>query len=234
MRCITSILLIIALCITVVTIRRHRLALRIANAQPMPMADESTDVASTLRAISASEADAPTKGWATRFVDYVNDHPGRQWVVGHCEKPALSESEAADTARTDAARKLYPLVARRLNATGSDADLVQNLITQDVRDARLESDRFAEQFTRPYGQVWAESVLLDVSPTRLDPLIDHYRQQIGFRHLQTRRHAAAGGFIIVATALLYLLLNSVTKGYFTTRLRFAATVIAAAVLILIL
>jgi len=200
----------------------------------MPIAEESTDVASTLRAISASEVDAPTKGWATRFVDYVNDHPGREWVVGHCEKPALSEAEAADAARTDAARKLYPLVIRRLHARGSDASLVKNLIGQDVRDARLESDRFAEQFTRPYGQVWAESVLLDVSSNRLDPMIDRYRQQIDFRHLQTRRHAAVGGFIIVATALLYLLLNSVTKGYFTTRLRFAATVIAAAVLILLI
>jgi hypothetical protein len=227
--------MILAMCAAVVVIRRFRQHVSVADLQPMPVVAESTDVAATLRAISVSEVDSPTKGWATRFVDYVNDHPGRQWIVGHCDKPALSESEASEAARADVARKLYPLVADRLKPRGgAESNLIQDMVSRDVRDARLESDRFAEQFTRPYGQVWAESVLLDISPDRLDPLIDQYRQQIDNRHLQTRHRAAAAGFVIVATALLYTLLNSATKGYFTTRLRFAATIVVAAAMTLLI
>src|SRR4051812_25628365 len=64
--------------------------------------DSPTDVAATLRMLSDSQVNDESKGWATRFVDFVNDHPGRQWIVGTCEKPCLSEAEAASSARADA------------------------------------------------------------------------------------------------------------------------------------
>jgi hypothetical protein len=195
--------------------------------------DSPNDVAATLRMLSASQVNDESKGWATRFVDFVNDHPGRQWIVGTCDKPCLSEAEAASSARADAARKLYPIMARRVNARGTDATMLQQLVWNDVQNNRFESDRFAEQFSRPYGKVWTESVLLDVSPDRIQPLVDQYRHQGNVQHIQLRRRAGLGGFVIAATALLYLFLNSVTRGYFTFRLRLAAMVIVAAVLILI-
>jgi hypothetical protein len=224
--------LISAAVVIAINHKRHR------SSQPAQLisatADDSpTDVAATLRMLSDSQVNDESKGWSTRFADFVNAHPGRQWIVGSCDRPCLSESEAAASARADAARKLYPVIARRLAARASDAPLLRQLIWTDVQNNKLESDRFAEQFTRPYGKVWTESVLLDVSPDRIQPLADHYRNHLDAEHLQARRRAGLGGFAIAATAALYLLLNSLTRGYFTFRLRLTAMLIAAAILILI-
>jgi len=230
------ILLVIFICAAVIlVIHRKRMMVMHDRQLISATADDSpTDVAATLRMLSDSQVNDESKGWATRFVDFVNDHPGREWVVGTCDKPALSEAEAASAARNDAARKLYPIMARRLNARGSDARFLEQLVLNDVQNNRLQSDRFAEQFTRPYGKVWTESVLLDVSADRIQPLVDQYRHQLDNQHLQLRRRAGLGGFAIAATALLYLLLNSLTRGYFTFRLRLAAMLITAAVLVLII
>src|SRR5882724_10148415 len=131
MRCLVPILLIVALCVVVFGARRHRTVLMQGRASSMPKhpADESTDVAATLRELSSEQSDEAVKGWATRFAAFVNDHPGRQWVVGRCERPCLSESEAAEQARSDSARKLYPIVARSLGDTKlTDEPLLRNLV----------------------------------------------------------------------------------------------------------
>jgi len=226
-------LVVFAVGVVVVAIH-HRRQRMFRNGHIVSAVDDSPmDVAGTLRMLSDSQVDDESKGWATRFVDFVNEHPGRQWVVGTCDRPCLSEAEAASSAREDAARKVYSVVARRVNARGSDAGVLRGLVWNDVQNSRLEADRFAEQFSRPYGKVWTESVLLDVSPDRVQRVVDEYRQQINVRHLQERRRAGVGGFVIEATALLYLVLNSLTRGYFTFRLRLVAMIIVGAVLILI-
>ena len=227
-------LVVFAVGVVVVAIhhRRQRM-MRGAQVVAGALDDSPMDVAGTLRMLSDSQVDDESKGWATRFVDFVNEHPGRQWVVGTCDRPCLSEAEAASSAREDAARKVYSVVARRVNARGSDAGVLRGLVWNDVQNSRLEADRFAEQFSRPYGKVWTESVLLDVSSDRIQRLVNEYRQQIDVRHLQERRRAGVGGFVIAATALLYLVLNSLTRGYFTFRLRLVAMIIVGAVLIFI-
>jgi hypothetical protein len=235
MRCVGYTLLVLVACASVVFVihRKRQLVRHNSRLISATVDDSPTDVAETLRMLSDSQVNDESKGWATRFVDFVNDHPGRQWIVGTCDRPCLSEAEASGAARADAARKLYPIIARRLNARRSDASMLQQLVWSDVQNNRLESDRFAEQFSRPYGKVWTESVLLDVSPDRIQPLVDQYRHQLNVQNLQLRRRAGLGGFAIAATALIYLVLNSVTRGYFTFRLRLVAMVIVAAVLILI-
>ena len=82
--------------------------------------------------------------------------------------------------------------------------------------------------------MWTESVLLDVSPARLDSLVGHYRGELNMRHIQLRKHLAAVGVIAVFTALAYLLINSLTRGYFTLRLRLAAMAILAATIVLLI
>jgi hypothetical protein len=234
MRCVGYIFLVLLAVGIVVVAIHHRRQRVVHNGQLVSAVDDNpTDVAGTLRMLSESQVDDESKGWATRFVDFVNEHPGRQWVVGTCDRPCLSEAEAASSARDDAARKVYSVVARRVNARGSDAAVLRGLVWNDVQNNRLEADRFAEQFSRPYGKVWTESVLLDVSGERIQPLVDQYRQQLNVHHIQERRRAGVGGFVIAATALLYLVLNSLTRGYFTFRLRLVAMIIVGAVLILI-
>jgi len=196
--------------------------------------DDSPDVAAALRSLDKNRDEPSEKSWAVRFAQFINDHPGTQWVVGRSQKPCLSEAEASEAARREAVEKVYPTILNRLNPRRADAGWVHDLLARDVREGRLDADRFAESFDRPYGRVWTESVLLDISPARLDPLVDRYRGELNMRHIQLRRHLAAAGVITVFTALAYLLINSLTRGYFTLRLRVAAmVVIAAAIVILV-
>jgi len=211
---------------------RHREAML-----PLPQdradRDEPTDVAAQLRKLTGSAA-PQDKQWAQQFGDFVNTHPGRQWIVGRCDRPGLTEEEAARSARLDAADQLYPLVLRRVSAGRLDRQWIRNRLRHDVIDGRLDADRCAEQFSRPYGTVWAESVLLDVSPGRIDPLGEHYSQELHTHRAQIGRHAFFAGALVLVTGFGYLLLNHITRGYFSTRLRIAATVIAATCVLVLL
>jgi hypothetical protein len=230
---LATIFLIVFAVVLVLGIRHRRMLIQRQHGQPVSFKN-SADVASTLRDLSGNaDSSDPDKGWATRFVQFVNEHPGRQWVVGRCTTPCLSEAEAAQQARDDAAAKLYPIVERHVHSSRLDAQWLADRVTQDVREGRFEADRFTEQFKRPYGQVWTESVLLDVTPDNLDSVVSQYRGELGQRHVQTRRHLATAAIVILLSCLLYILLNVATKGYFTMRLRLATVAIVAATIILL-
>lgn len=196
--------------------------------------DADRDVAAVLRGMSPSGQPAPEdKLWVTRFAAFVNEHSGRQWVVGRSQAPCLSEAEAAEQARANAAAKVLPIVTERLDARRIDAAWLRDRIAHDIRDGRLDADRCAEQFSRPYGQVWTESVLLDVSPDRLDPLVRRYAAELHARHSRQVGHTFAA---VVLTGILwtgYLLINTITRGYFTTRLCLTAAVVTVAVVALL-
>ncbi|HSZ56004.1 MAG TPA: hypothetical protein VK797_10105 [Tepidisphaeraceae bacterium] len=233
MRCFATIFLVFLAVALVLGIRHRRVLITERHASTTWHKD-STDVAATLRELSgATDSSDPDKGWATRFAQFVNEHPGRQWVVGRCTTPCLSESEAAQQARQDAAQKLYPIVERHVRASRADAQWLADRVALDVREGRFEADRFTEQFKRPYGEVWTESVLLDVTPDNLDSFVNQYRTELSERQVKTRRHVATAAIVILLSGLLYILLNIATRGYFTMRLRLATIVIVTATIILL-
>jgi hypothetical protein len=182
------------------------------------------DAAAGLRQISA--ATQPSKLWAVDFAAYASTHPGR-WAVGHCAEPCLSEAEAGREARADAAKIVWPMVAGRLGLASSDANWVHERVATDVAAGRFDADTLAERFARPYGTVWTESVLLDVSAGRIDAVVNSYRDELS----DSRNRQATVRQVVVVSMfgawVAYLLLNTVTKGYFTTRLRLAAGVVTA-------
>ena len=195
-------------------------------------ADAAPDIAAALRTVQGTPA-SPSGQWESAFADFVNSHPGRQWVVGRCDRPAISESEAADFAHRDAARQLEPLICRALNLRRRDQAWLKEKLRQDVRSGRLDDDHFAERFERPYGTVWTESVLLDVSPDRVDPLIGRYRGELNARQVRRGRRLGIAAILALATAGGYWMANAVTRGYFTGRLRLIAAVLMMAGLLVI-
>lgn len=217
---------------TAIFVARHREAV-LPVPEPRAGSDEPTDVAAQLRKLTGATV-PQDKLWAQQFGQFVNAHPGRQWIVGRCDRPGLSELEAAQSARTDAADQLYPLVLRRMPAGRLDRQWIRDRVRQEVIDGRLDADRCAEQFNRPYGTVWAESVLLDVSPDRIDPLAQRYSHELHTRRAQIGRHAFFAAVLVLITGLGYVLLNHITRGYFSTRLRIAATAIAAVCVLILL
>jgi hypothetical protein len=191
------------------------------NPTPSPTIATNADISRDLRQLSG--VPQPDKLWATDFAAYASAHSG-QWIVGRCKQPCLSEAEAASQARADAARSAWPVVLSRFGVVPSDVDWLQSRIDADVSAGRLDADKLAEKFDRPYGSVWTEAVLVDVSPTRIDSLMHSYKSdRMKFHANETRSHEVL--LIGIAAAwMAYLLLNTITKGYFTMRLRIAAAV----------
>ena len=195
----------------------------------LPIAD-ARDAGAALRSLDPSAGKRPSKQWLNDFATFSSNHPGN-WIVGRCDQACLSESEAQQAARLDAADAVCALVVPRLSYIDRAGTLAH--LTADIQNGQLQVDRLAEHFDRPYGTVWTASVLLDASPQRLDSLLArNERTWRGQQRRAIRIDAAALTFVAVV-GLIYIFLNAVTKGYFTTRLRLAAVTIAGAIMIIV-
>jgi hypothetical protein len=196
-----------------------------------PAAESTPDAAAALRSLSG--AAPPAKPWIADFAGFCASHPGR-WIVGRCARPCLSQAEAEQSARSDAARAVYAVALDQFAPGRGDEKWLAGQVMADVRAGALASDDLPEKFDRPYGTVWTKTVLLDASPAKLQPLVDRYRSDLS----QRRARMTAVRFVAVAFALsgwiAYLLINAITKGYFTLRLRLAAGTITAAALLVLL
>lgn len=192
----------------------------------------SHDVGAAMRQITGTDP-AGVKPWVIDAIAYRNGHADRQWIVGRSDRPATSEAEAMESAHADAVRQLYPIIRSRLNGWRIDQRWVQSCVDAEVGDGQLDSDTFVEEFDRPYGKVYAGAVLVDASADRIEPVIRAARHELAARHRRAGIHMAIAGVLLIVTWLAYALLNSLTRGYATTRLRVVALIITAGVLLII-
>lgn len=164
------------------------------------------------------------KPWAEKFADFVNAHPGRTWLVGR-SGPCASEADALREAQGNIYRELRQLIQQRLPGPAArDAGRWLPSFNAD----ELVVDQFAQRFSRPYGDVWAVSVLADVPAEKLDAITQQFSGEIRAAHAHRARSIAAGAVLFVALSLLYVTANAVTRGYYTTRLRVVTVLLAAA------
>lgn len=203
-----------------------------ATASGVSSAANTRDVASVFRSLEVNKSTIKnsSKQWIDDFDRFCIDHPGR-WIVGRCPGPCLSQQEAEQAARTNAAQTVWALVPARLR-NAEDAGALKRFLTAAIATGGLQADCLAEEFDRPYGTVWTESVLLDASPQKLNSFLAGYERAWRNRqHLLAAVRVAALA-LVAAAWLMYIFLNAVTKGYFTTRLRLGAAAVTAAALVL--
>jgi len=185
--------------------------------------------------------------WVSDPTTFVTNRPGHTWIIGRSAKPALSENEARQAAQEDAVRQILPLIQHRTNPGGPMIPVpslpfvpgTQVLATpvsmiplvQQLRTQLPVTDRCVQKYQRPYGSVWTESVLVDVSDDWLLS-VDHQQARLQERQEVRVKTTVASAMIVLATILIaYLFLNAVTKSYFTGRLRTMAIVFAILVVV---
>ncbi|MGD0461186.1 MAG: hypothetical protein ABSB74_01740 [Tepidisphaeraceae bacterium] len=222
--------MLISLLVLVIAVAlRHRLADQ--DAVFATAAGPTPDAAAALRSLSG--ASHPTKPWIDDFAAFTARHPG-QWIVGRCARPCLSQAEAEQSARSDAARAVYAIALERFGSRHGDEQWLARRVLADVRAGELADDDLAERFDRPYGTIWTETVLLDASPAKVDTLLDRYRGEL--RASSARMTAVQFGAAVLALSawIACVLLNMITRGYFTLRLQLiAGTMTAVALLVLL-
>jgi hypothetical protein len=175
-----------------------------------------------LAAAPATTAPA-TQQWVTDLPAFLRDNGGREWIVGRSQTPAVSEQEAFDQARGNAASQLRKLLRSTLTPSlyKSESDTwIRDRVARDL--GSLVVERAAAKTRRPYGDIWSAAILIDASPTRLFPIARDYD---AWRH--TRAAATRStGFSLVGLSLailaIYAVVNALTKGYFRCRLRACA------------
>jgi hypothetical protein len=200
----------------------------------MSLSTDLRDAAAEMRKLDQTTTRPITalNPWADDLTAYANAHPGN-WIVGRCHEPCASEAEAAKAAHLDAARQVYPLVLQSTAVARGEAPWLSHRLMPDIESGELQTDQLVEHFTRPYGTVWTESVLLDASPPRIATLSNRYSAELRPRQARLRIVRAAGAVSIFAAWGMYLLLNMFTRGYFTTRLRLGAALITAMAIVAI-
>lgn len=149
------------------------------------------------------------KPWVEDFDMYVSSRPQKHFVVGYSDELASSAQEARRRAMQDAK------VKSRIAVDGVIVEVNESLVV----------DRFAQKLSRPYGDVWREAVLLDVSPERMQPLIAAARNTVVVVQQQRRTTAAALAILFGLTVILCLALNFLTQGYYRNRLWISAAIV---------
>lgn len=146
-----------------------------------------------------SECEFIEKTWLENFDAFVSQNPSKRYVIGYSTAFVSSESEARYLAMQNAIAKSRIAIGPRPYVMISDDHVV---------------DRFAQKLSRPYGEVWREAVLVDVSPHRVAPVISAARVSLAQRQNQRRSELKTVAILLAFTALLCVALNAISQGYF--------------------
>ena len=192
-------------------------------------------VESTAYKVSATFTEKP---WVDSFSDFANARPDKNWLIALSKDPCLSEGEAQMSAFEAAAEQLYGRVREQVRdgiwLPRDDERLRARIQHSLVTDGSLVPDRFLQRAQRSYGGVFRQALLIDASGRNLNHLIDLTRgDRIG------RRQSFAGVLVSAAALflvvyLLYLFVNSMTRGYFVWSLRMVAVAVVVVGMIVLL
>jgi hypothetical protein len=164
------------------------------------------------------------KPWAEDLSAFAAADRARHWIVGQSDRPCATSNEAERAARADAARQLASLVQTRSARGRAVVGPVAERAEAALAGGRFVADRLTRRFHRDYGDVWYDAVLVDASPGNLQVLADEANGIDRARRASFIARAASGAAMVAVIFIIYVVVNSLTKGYFVWRLR-AATVL---------
>lgn len=164
------------------------------------------------------------KPWVDRWDEFVSKHPHHQYAV-------CTSSDLRNTADSASQSAMHNLLEIELDA---GAVYGQKIWVQ--ANQSLIVDRFAQKLTRPYGDVWREALLVDLQGSEAESLkttarTNHYRMALERRSVehQTWWQCLLLVAVFAAVAIIGMVLNLITEGYF--RGRIVGTVAVGAVIV---
>lgn len=160
------------------------------------------------------------KPWVFHYDEVISQAPGRKLIVGYSDPLSGSESSA------------------RASAFRSAQDQVRISTNSGVRlelDERQIVDRFAQKLTRPYGDVWREAVLVDLTSPSLQEVAGR-RIAVAVNSNDQRQSLLVSIGLLVGVVILFCLAaNGLTQGYYRRRLGIGAgSVLFLAVIVVLL
>jgi len=158
------------------------------------------------------------KPWVDGYAEFVSRHAGRRWLLVRSSRFASSEEEARRAALEQASRHLIEKELVDNDSTGMPTH-VQNAMQSDLQHqldvgGKYLVDRFAQCLKRPYGDVWWEAILLDLS--NREPVLPRAQQMVRQHKIRKLSRTVAMVALVLVVCALYAILNTLTKGYYKT------------------
>jgi len=172
--------------------------------------------------------------WAADPIQYAAEHAGQSWYVIRSARLCASPDEAHRAAVDSAVNSLLPLIAQRAGrhvVPGMGISRGVLSVTDDLRKSLPIKDRFVQRFDRAYGTVYAESLLIQASPTWLDKIERDQAMASARQEVRVKSTAASAMTVLATIIIAYLFLNGITKSYFSGRLRTVAILLAMVVIV---
>jgi hypothetical protein len=192
----------------------------------------ATSVALTVRASGIAErvyqASYVSKLWVDEFSKYMASTSGK-YLVARSGTACTSEADAREQAYADAARQLLPYVEAQFKQLRCYRDVREEELLRFIQTYldgsegtqyfNLINDQFIQSFKRPYGTIWRYFLLIDYQPGKIAMLKRACEKEF-YKGLTTTASTLGGGVVLLGViCLLYWLVNSYTKGYYTWQLR---------------
>lgn len=163
-----------------------------------------------------SEDGKSIKPWAEDFAKFVNENPQHHWLLAQSPEPCLSVDEAMQKALNQAASQVVSITG--FSVPGAD----ESMVLKHLEGCGLIQDRFVQKFSRPYGDVWRASLLVDASSKNMDRLNKAITKEMTGAKRDLRNMIFSTLGLLAVIIGVYYLVDAVTRGYFKTRLRIIA------------
>jgi hypothetical protein len=185
----------------------------------------------------SSAADFRATPWAADFGRYSAAGAAGRKILAQSRRPCTSLDEAQRAALDDAAGQLLPAfemaVAEGLDERGHTRptwlrgpQLRRTVMEEIERDGAMILGRFPQRYTRPYGEIWRQTLLVNASSAAVGEAAQRFCAKAsamqGAHAATWGRLATTIGGLAVLVLAVYLVLNAATRGYYALVLRLAA------------
>src|SRR4029079_17538643 len=109
------------------------------------------------------------------------EHPGSSGPFGYLViEPGLlaaSEQEVRENALREAANQVEPRLRGRFSVLSPKGVSLRDFVERELRGGTLIRDEFLQRFERPYGTVYRQALLVDVSENQVDTLCSRFQTE---------------------------------------------------------
>lgn len=165
------------------------------------------------------------KPWVSQFDEFISRRPNSTFLLARTAKLCGTEQaahlEANDRAAESVSKMITPLVLSAAGPGEIRSDIQAQLRSTSrwlISSGHLVKDRFAQKLTRPYGEVWREAVLVELTPTQINGLRSYAIEISQNRHRQSVTFHGGLLALFALVICLYVFLNQATKGYYRAKL----------------
>lgn len=178
-------------------------------------------------------ADEP---WSTDFQRWVAQYPRTIWLLGRSSPYCATAAEAREMAVEHAAGKLADHLRSFIDGQRDrytmprafeDSNWLRNQLRAAIEQNQIPTRSFQQEFQRPYGKVYRHAVLVKVERTDLAQLAGRYAEHVVSRQRSWLQSALATLGLVAAITVVYVFLDTATKGYYVWSIRAAMLAVAA-------